>query len=139
MAYKIWIVYYLFIKKIYKKRWKGLSSSAFALAKVCLLIIILFIVELSELLFNYKGLSLLYKKEIPLSALVFIFSLVLFMIWHLVNAVFKPKLGITEKKRILVKVNQIKSIYPISFIISVIFLLIGVIIMTIMLAIRDTS
>ena len=125
MLYKFWVYYYLFIKKVYKKRWKDMNSSIFALAFACLFIICLFSSVVLEFTFNFKGLMHLLNKGLPLGVIaIFLGFIVLFpMILLLNKAVIKNKISIIRIT--LLKMKQINSLYTVAYLIlcSILFLL----------------
>jgi hypothetical protein len=68
ILYKIWMCYFLFIKKVYRTRHKETNSAAFALSLGCLFGNLLFLMVILEKIFGFKGfIYILHKPHFPLA------------------------------------------------------------------------
>lgn len=78
-VYKIWLCYFLFIKRSYRKRWDGINSSVNALAIVCVFTIILFISIVLERILELNGFLFLLRQGLPLAPIAMLISFVLLL------------------------------------------------------------
>jgi hypothetical protein len=117
MLYKIWIYYYIFVRKVYKKRGEKMSPGNSALAVACLLNIFTFFAILWEFLFNYKSLKNLLDKNLPLGPIAFLLSFVILSPISIILNTIKIKNKIAIQRAALLEMKQINRLYPIIFLV----------------------
>lgn len=109
----LWILHYSLVKGIYKKRWKGMTTSADALAFACLFLLSFFIFVLfvdKELLWD------MIRRRIPLGPMVkgILALLAPIFIFLLSGRLTKQKIKTIRK--FVKEENGIKRIYSILYI-----------------------
>jgi hypothetical protein len=77
--YKIWLCYFLFIKRIYKKRWDGVNSSVDALAIACLFIIVLLVLIVLEIILEFEGFLCLLEQDLPLAPIAMLIGFLILL------------------------------------------------------------
>jgi len=104
--FKIWLYYYLFIKKGYNKRYKEMNSSIFALAFACLFVIFFFASVVLDNLLNINGFAYIFNSELPLGPIATILGFIIMLpIILLLNVRFKN----IKNKRTIIKIALIKT------------------------------
>lgn len=127
MVYKLWLLYFLFVKKFYRKRWKDINSSSFALAFGCLFIISLFIIILLEYILKFNGLLYLLDKGLPLGPIAIFLG---FIIILPIILVMNKKVIINKRlflRLLLLKTEKINRIYSLAFVFFCFFLFLSTI------------
>ena len=133
MIYRGWLYYYLFIKNLYKKRWKDMNSSVFGIAGFCIFIIILFFFELSDYIFDLGIINSILHSNFPLSIAGFIAAGIIGVLLYLTSLFLKPKVSYQSKKQIIMRVKKIERKYTLRFLYLVFIFFICILIMTIIL------
>lgn len=110
-VYKIWLYYFLFIRKNYKKRWDGINSSVSALGMACIFIILLFISIVLEMLLEFNGFLFLLKKDLPLAPIAMIISFVILLPVLILFSRFRLKNKKKVYREVISKVGNTKRIY----------------------------
>ncbi|PLW92513.1 MAG: hypothetical protein C0592_10390 [Marinilabiliales bacterium] len=95
------IKYYIFIKKIYSKRWKGFESSAKALAFTGIFIPVLFLLFLIDYLFKLNLLMSIHSSGLPLAPIAFFASPIIFIPMFLLLKRIRP--SFSEKRELINK------------------------------------
>ncbi len=117
MIYKYWLFYYLFIRNIYTRKWKDMSSSVISLAIACLVIIFLFIEVLLESIFNFNGFASFFSRGIPLApvAMIIVFAVLLPIINNVSRKSIRNKSLLFRTA--ISRVNQISKYYTIIYLV----------------------
>jgi NADH:ubiquinone oxidoreductase subunit 6 (subunit J) len=113
MIYYLWILHYSIVKGIYRKRWKGMTTSADALAFACLLLLSFFVFVLfvdKELLWD------VIRRRMPLGPMVkgILALLAPIMIFLFSGKLTKQKIKTIRK--VVKEKNRIKRIYSILYV-----------------------
>lgn len=95
------IKYYNFIKKVYSRRWKGFESSAKALAITGLFIPILFLLVLTDFVFNLGFITSLHNSGLPLAPIAFFASPIILIPMFLLLKRIRP--SFSEKRELINK------------------------------------
>ncbi len=110
-GYKIWLCYFLFIKKSYKKRWDGINSSVNALAIACVFIILLFISIVLEMILEFNGFSFLMKQGLPLAPIAMLISFVILLPIYIIFSRLRLKDKRKIYREVIKKAGNLKRIY----------------------------
>jgi O-antigen/teichoic acid export membrane protein len=124
MWYYIWTLHYLLVKKIYRKRIKGLKKGAWSLAFLCLLLLLIFILTL---LMNKSLMGELIGSGVTLAPIgALIVALILIPILFLSQGLTRKKINTLRK--VIVQTQNVKRIFSILYISFFILLYISTII-----------
>jgi|GEM_PF-7002949 len=113
MNSRIWILYYLFVRKIYTRRWNGFVSSAGALAFACIFIQIQFLITLFDFFTGWNLMNNIFSRGLPLGPIV---QGVLFFLFLLLFMLFNKKASRTEKIAMIKKSKQFKKSWSVLYI-----------------------
>ena len=116
MLYKYWLFYYLFIRKVYKRRWKDMNLAVSSLGFACFLIIALFLEVTLEIIFGYPGFTNLISQGLPLApiGMLLVFVLLLPFAGYLAK---KQKLKSGIKRKAILQMAGISKYYTIFFLV----------------------
>jgi hypothetical protein len=116
MLFQYWMYYFLFIKKIYKKRHKRTNLAAFNLSVACISFILLFLFVSLEILLDFKGILYLSGQHIPLAPIgIFVGAILLipiFLLFNMQSGEAKYKIF----RKAIIKISYINIVLPVVYI-----------------------
>jgi hypothetical protein len=112
MMYYLWMLHYSLVKRIYRKRIKGIKKGADSLAFLCLFLLILFILVL---LTNKALLGKIIGSHVTLAPIGgAIAVIILIPLLFLCRGLTSKKIGVL--RRVIIQTRNVKHIYSVLYV-----------------------
>jgi len=111
--YKYWIYYYLFIKRVYRKRWRDVNSSVWALAFGTLVVHTLFLITIIDYIAGANMVSRAVSGDAPLAPLGLALAYIIIPI--LLNFSRRNTNSYGVKRKAIITASMVSPWVPILF------------------------